>query len=184
MFRNKVRLNSYFPAYFAIIMTPLGLIPLVGNLVVNSIATLIIILILSKRNKIKAFLKTAGFSYAVALIGLVLAFGICMKSEIKPVDYYSAENLLKMASKTEEEALAESAAFVYAGFVIGTIAIFWGHFFLTFGKWICKEIHYKTWQRICFSLLFTVFNAPYLIFISNDFLKSLGYTQFLPTMFW
>lgn len=179
---KSVRLNGPFPAYFAIVMTPLGLIPLIGNLVANAIAVFIIILIISKQDKFKAFLKTAGISYAVALAGLGLAIYICLSCENKPEGYYSADNLLKMASKTEEEALAESALFVYIGFIISTIAIFIGHFFLTFSKWLCKEIHYKTWQRICFSLILTVLNAPYLVFVSNDFLVSLGYTQFYPTM--
>lgn len=179
---DGTKLYSYFPAYLAIIMTPLGLIPLIGNLIANSIVAFLITLIICKQKKLIAFLKTAGFSYLVALTGLVLAIFICLQSENKPEGYYSAENLMLRASRTEEEALAESAVFVYLGFIISTIAIFIGHFFLTFGKWICREIHYKMWQRICFSLILTILNAPYLVFVSNDFLISLGYTYFLPTM--
>ena len=92
---------------------------------------------------------------------------ICVQNDIEP---------------TEEDYYAFSTACIYAGFIVGTMAAFAGHLFITFGKRFRESLPIKTWQRFVLSFVLTVVNAPYFVFISDTFLESLGITGFLPTM--
>lgn len=182
--KNQYKLYNYFPAFLAIVFTPFGFIPLFGNLIANAIV-IMILLIIGKQLKPGHLIKNTLLSYAVAMAGLTIGLIICMKGQAAPFDFQNAsiEEISEFAKVyKEEDAMMQSTIIMYVGFFISTIAIFIGHLFITFGKRTRGILYRKTWQRFVFSAVLTVLNAPYLLFISNDFLESLGYNIFLPTM--
>ena len=182
--KNQYKLYNYFPAFLAIVFTPFGFIPLFGNLIANAIV-IMILLIIGKQLKPGHLIKNTLLSYAVAMAGLTIGLIICMMGQSAPVDYRNMdiyEEIEFISHYSEEDAMMQSTIIMYVGFFIITIAIFIGHLFITFGKRTRDILYRKTWQRFVFSAVLTVLNAPYLLFISNDFLESLGYNIFLPTM--
>ena len=177
MKKNMVLHDAVFPAYLALIFTAVGFIPLAYNLVLNSLILFPVIWIINKRFDGKLILKTIIISWLIAVIALVIGIVICSSSIHFPV-YYIQNDI----EPTEEDAIAFSRNCIYSGFIIGTVASFIGHFFITFGKRFREPLSIKTWQRFVLSFALTVVNAPYFVFISDTFLESLGITGFLPTM--
>lgn len=181
--KTQLKLYNYFPAFLAIIFTPFGFIPLFGNFFLNAI--FILVILLSHQFTFKHLVKNTFLSYLIAMCGLFLGLIICMKGQSAPFDFQNAslEEMRTFARTYEEkDAMLQSTIFIYIGFIISVIAIFVGHIFLTFGKRTRDILYHKTWQRIVYSIILTIINAPYLLFISNDFLESIGYNIFLPTM--
>lgn len=167
------------PAYFAILLTPLGFIPVIGNMIINFIFLFIISWIVNKQIFLKQVLQRTAVSYGVAMASTAVGFSFCFGSEtMKPDDFYSLENVQRMAGRyTEEVRLDEIRTFVICGFIVSVILLLVGHFLLTFRK-KAQNKQFSTIQRIVFTIVLTVFNAPYLFFISVDYLRSLGYTHF------
>ena len=173
------RLHSYFPTYLAILLTPLGFIPLVGYLVVNAVVLLIITLILLKQDRLKSFIKVTSVSYGVAMLSMLIGLFICFMPELKPPSYYSLDNIYERTLDSSEiDDLASCMKFIGVGFIVSVLLLLAGHFFLTFGKKLFKQYGYKLWQRFAFALILTLLNAPYLFFISNSALINLGYNDF------
>ncbi len=182
--KNQFKLYNYFPAFLAIIFTPFGFIPLFGNFILNVVFILVILLI-SHHLTLKHLVKNTFLSYLIAMCGLILGLLICNIGQSAPFDFQNASiEEMRAFARTykEEDAMLRSTIFIYIGFIISTIAIFLGHIFLTFGKRTRDILYHKISQRIVYSVILTIFNAPYLLFISNDFLESIGYNIFLPTM--
>lgn len=165
------------PTFAAVVRTPLGLIPLIGNLIINFLF-IFCILFFSKQLKLLRYIKISGVSYLVAIVGLFVGLYICVVgNDWRPPGFYSYENMLR-AEATWEGKVAQKNFMVWVGFIIGTIAIFCGHLFLTFGKKICKDVKINSHKKLIFSSVLAVLNAPYLFFVTNDFLIQLGYTKF------
>ena len=177
MNNNTVLYDAVFPAYLALIFTAVGFIPLTYNLVLNALILFPVIWIMNKRFDGKLIFKTIIISWLIAVIALVIGIIVCSSSIHFPV-YYIQNDI----EPTEEDYYAFSTACIYAGFIVGTMAAFAGHLFITFGKRFRESLPIKTWQRFVLSFVLTVVNAPYFVFISDTFLESLGITGFLPTM--
>lgn len=165
------------PTFAAVVRTPLGLIPLFGYLIINFIFIFCVLFFL-KQLSLKKYVRIAIFSYLVALAGLFVGLYICaVGNNWRPPDFYSFENMARDAA-TWEGKVAQKNFMVWVGFILSTIAIFCGHFFLTFGKKICKDVKINRNKKLIFSSVLTVLNAPYLLFVTNDFLILLGYTEY------
>lgn len=82
---NKVQklYSGVIPSYFAALFTPLVLVPLVGDIVVNSIFILIVMLILQRKVPVKLYFKTVLVSYGIALGGFILAIMCSMGGEMQ-----------------------------------------------------------------------------------------------------
>ena len=164
---NKVQklYSGVIPSYFAALFTPLVLVPLVGDIVVNSIFILIVMLILQRKVPVKLYFKTVLVSYGIALGGFILAIMCSMGGEMQ-------HGFIDI--KPDGSNIINKAIFVYVGFFVSLVFLFIGHFKVTFGKSIIKIL----WQRIVFALVLSAFNAPYLIFISIQLLKDWGYYDY------
>ncbi len=60
--KKGIKLYDFNPAFTVLLFTPIGLVPIIGNLVINLIFSVIVICIVRKRFDVKAIIKTAGVS--------------------------------------------------------------------------------------------------------------------------
>ena len=145
-----------------LLITPVGLIPVGYNLVLNFLVLFPAIWIMNKRINGKLMLKTILLSWLIAVGGMILGFIISLWcGETVPV--------------FTENRLLYRRIWVVVGFIIGTAAVFVGHYFMTFGKRFRETVNMKTRQRVAFSCVMTVINAPYCLFIPVAFLVALGF---------
>lgn len=165
---KRNRLYSVFPAYLAAIFSHLILLPLAGNLLINAFFILIITLILHRGFKPAFYFKSLGISWGVGLWAVVLAVFVNFIFEFVP--YYRIEPAYLVD--------VFRRAFQYGGFALGVMLIFSVNFFVTFGKALNRSKPLKIWQRLVFSIALAALNAPYGIFVTNEWLRAHGYVWF------
>lgn len=178
--KNKsYMLYSVFPMYLAVIFSGLVFIPLVLNLVIDAIFTLVITFMFYKRFHSGFFLETLGISYLAGIIGVVAAVSTALLMEFYPkylidVDDYQQINAFYLG-------------FLIFSFVIGTVAIFCINFFVNYGVMNKKKPWRKAlklWQRLVISISIALLNAPYaILFVRDEWLEAHGYLSFYNVFF-
>lgn len=177
LFIENNPLYSRLPIYFSVFITPLVFIPLLGNLVINAIIALAIVLIVNKKFIAKKWVKLWLISFGLAFAAYVLAFMICSSVEMSwnPGEPSIANHITQsqMQSKSELE-----STMVYVAVIVAAVSLYLVNFTCTFTLCVKKEERFKIWQRLLFSAIFTVFNAPYLfLFVSVELMEKMGYAN-------
>lgn len=171
--KKQYKLYNVFPMYLAVIFSKLILIPIVGNLVIDSVITLVITLMFFKRFHVSFFFKTLGVSYLTGMAGAIMSvLSALILLELIPLYSFFVEEQINSVRNL----------FLFISFLIGTVWIFCVNFFVNFGvmnrlKPWKKAL--KLWQRLIPSLTFTLLNAPYaLLLVRNEWLREQGYQWF------
>lgn len=112
--------------------------------------------------------KSWLISSAVALCSYLGSVYVCDLWDFRPMPFDDPDYMLSLAKQTEEQAIIEKNSYIIASIVIGIMILLIGHFLFTFGKKINNTINLKLWQRICFSVLLAVLNAPYWLLLSFE----------------
>ena len=165
---NRKKLYSVFPAYLAALFSHLILLPLAGNLLINAVFILIITLILNRSFKPAFYFKSLGISWGVGFWAVILAVFVNFAFELVPYHTIEPAFLVDVFRRV----------FRYGGFALGVILIFLVNFFVTFGKALNRARSLKMWQRFVFSIALAALNAPYGIFVTNEWLRMHGYLWF------
>lgn len=193
-----------FPTYLALLLSRLNLVPLLGNLIINSLFLLLMSFIIIKRFDKKFFFIKLGISYHFALYSSILAVIVSFLSEIirreNIINYSNYDTFSGLGGITGfkpdflnsffdcfgSSKLAAifvdryySLFFVVSGFVIALVIILAANLigcadFLNRGK------HLKLRYKIIIPAVLTVLNAPWLLFVSNSFLMFIGENDFYP----
>lgn len=162
--KKGIKLYDFNPAFTVLLFTPIGLVPIIGNLVINLIFSVIVICIVRKRFDVKAIIKTAGVSY---LISVAILFSVVILS--CAIAYFiflcAFGSSATYDGKVYPHMIENNVALTF--FIAGTIQIFVGNFLLT-SRQIFSATKQKIKARVIVSVVLTLLNAPYLLFIPYE----------------
>ena len=195
---------AHFPTYLALLLSRLNLVPLLGNLIINSLFLLLMSKIICKRFDKKFFFIKLGISYHFALYAAILAVIISFLSEIirreNIINYsyygtfsgfgaitgFKIDFLNSIFDCFGDSKLAAiyvdryySLFFVISGFVIACIIIFAANS-IGCADFLNRSNPLKLRYKIILPAVLTLLNAPWLLFVSNSFLMLIGENDFYP----
>ena len=131
--------NMIFPPYIEFLFTPLVLIPIIGNFIIDGLLVLVITFILFKRFHKDFYIRTVfvayGLGFAADFVGLIF----CLIPELAGEVYILLSERLFYHFDfihydfVEHFFLFDKSLFIVIGFVMAIICLFFYNFFLTFG---------------------------------------------------
>ena len=174
--KESQKLYDFNPAFMVLLFTPIGFVPIIGNLIIDLAFSVTVVFIVRKRFDGKAILKTTGISYFLSILvlfgGVILSFlmggfyFMCVYGEPATYDSNIYPDTIQNLART-------------ICFVTGTMMIFAANLFFT-SRQIFRGINHKPIAKVVVSVILTLLNAPYLLFIPYEQAVYVDFNRYYP----